>query len=109
MFIKSLVFLSIATLLFSNAMNATEEEIVEIGFKNLMDCIKKVPLDTKQYKGIGSQQILFLAVMKNLNNDNKPIENLDIDVDFPKLYQLVKSSCPLELEQVENLVSIEHG
>jgi len=110
MLIKSLVFLSITTLFFSiNTLSATEKEIAETGFKNLMDCIKKVPLDVEQYKGISSQQILLLAVIKNINNDSKPIENIDIDIDFPKLYQLVKSSCPTELQQVEKLAAIEQG
>jgi len=107
MLIKSLVFLSIATLSFSNDLKASEKEIAETGFKNLMDCIKNVPLDAEKYKGVGSQQILLLAVLKSINNDSKPIEN--IDIDFPELYQLVKSSCPTELEQVEKLVPIEHG
>jgi hypothetical protein len=109
MLIKSLVFLSITTLSFSNDLKASEKEIAETGFKNLMDCIKNVPLDAEKYKGVGSQQILLLAVIKSINNDSKPIENIDIDIDFPELYQLVKSSCPTELEQVEKLVPIEHG
>ncbi|MBU1311969.1 MAG: hypothetical protein KKE30_20795 [Gammaproteobacteria bacterium] len=113
MLIKSLVFLSIATLLFSNTLKASEKEIAETGFKNLMDCIKKVPLEAEQYNGVSSQQILLLAVIKNINNDSKPIENIDIDIDididYPKLYQLVKSSCPKELEQVEKLAPTEQG
>ena len=106
MFIRSLVFLSIATLLFSSALYATEQEIAEAGFKNLMDCIKKVPLNVDSYKGVGSQQILILAVLMNINNGSKPIVNIGIDVDFPKLYQLVKCSCSEELKQVEKLVTI---
>jgi hypothetical protein len=109
MLIKNLVFLWIFTLLFSNALSASEMEVAEASFKNLMNCIKTVPLDAKQYKGISSQQILFLAVVKNINNDNKPLENIDIDIDFPKLYQLVKSSCTTELEQVEKLAPIDQG
>jgi hypothetical protein len=109
MLTKGLVFLSMATLSFSNTLKASEKEIAETGFKNLMDCIKKVPLDAEQYKGVSSQQILLLAVIKNINSDSKPIENIDIDIDFPKLYQLVKSSCPAELEQVEKLSPIEQS
>ena len=106
---KGLLFLSFSTLLFSNNLRASEMEVAASRFENLMNCIKKVPLDVEQYKGINSQQILFLAVMKNINNDSKPIENLDIDIDFSKLYQLVKGSCSIELSQVEELTAIEQG
>ena len=50
--------------------------------------------DVDRYKGVSSQQILLSAVIKHIRNDSEPIEN--IDIDLPKLYQLVKSRCPTE-------------
>jgi hypothetical protein len=79
MLTRNLVFLSITILLFPYTLSATEKQTAETGFKNLMNCIRKVPLDVEQYKGIGSQQILLLAVIKNINNESKPYENIDID------------------------------
>ena len=66
-----------------------------------------MPLDVDRYKGVSSQQILLSAVIKHIRNDSEPIEN--IDIDLPKLYQLVKSRCPTEWEQVKKLVLIEQG
>lgn len=106
---KSLVFLAITILLLSGTVNADSKAVTESGFNELMACIKKVPLDAEQYKGVSSQQVLLLAVIKNINHDSKAIEDIGIDINFSELYQLVKISCPKELELVETLSTNKLG
>jgi hypothetical protein len=102
---KYLITLPGIILLFSSHLRADEKEISERSFTNLYECMKSIHLDDKKYKGISSQQIVLASILQSITKDKTKIKNLGFDIDHIQIYKLVKSSCALELAEVEKLVS----
>ena len=101
--------LSLTTLFFSSSPRADDKELAEQSFTNLYECMKNIQLDDDKYKGISSQQVLLVSVLKNITNDKTKIKDLGFDIDHSKLFKLVKSSCSSELAEVEKLSSKKTG
>lgn len=108
----SFIFI-IYTLLHSTVSTAQGDVNVETKFNELLECMKTIPIDANKYKGISSQQILLLSVLKNLTNDSNEVKALgldnNLDIDYSKMYKLVNSHCSKELAIIKKLNSQKQG
>jgi len=104
---RCLVISSICMLLLSATVKADNKVVPENGFKALLGCMKKVPIDVKKLKGMGSSQVVLLSVLEEVNQSKASERNLDID--YSEIFKLVEKNCPKELEVVKRFSATKPG
>ncbi len=96
---KCLVVFLITISLLSSAVKADNEQVTENGFKSLLDCMKTIPIDVTEFNGVSSSQVVLLSVLEEITQSKSSTKGLE--VDYSKVYKLIESNCPKELEKVK--------